>query len=939
MKQLLLNSKKKFKQGSKVLLAAFLLLSFLQMKAQTPSAAASDATAQQLSVGACAPNLAYNDATVNDPSATNCGSIVRDAWLWFDATSTKTSICFFNGSSRNAAIYVYTGMPGSLTEVACANDMGNGKNEMLILNSTSGTRYRLRIAKVGGGPQTLTGDVCVFNTPANDDCATAIALTVNSSCVSIQGTTQGATQSANAASCGGKSDDDVWYSFVATATDATIALTNASVGFNPVLDLRSGACNGTTITCSDVSNTNGNEIINATGLTIGQTYYLRVYGFAEASYSATGTFNICVTDLCAAIVSYNVTGGGSICQGSPGLAVGLSNSDLGFNYQLKLNGSNIGSPMAGTGSALSFGLQSTAGNYTVEASTLGTPACTFMMNGSVNIFVSTTPPYQYIGSVTASAATACNGSSFTATVQPVSGATEYIWSAPSGSSINGILLTGITTTVSSTSTTVSIITGNPQGAGYYIYVYAKNGCGQTSNTKATWVQGTLSTPPISSGNKSVCTSSNPTDVETYTVTAVTGADDYKWTVTTSSGTAANIVGSDTLSSVTIHYPTGFVSGSVSVIARMNCGYVSGSRSINISTSPAIPGAISGSEAICPASSSTYKIGLINGSASVTWSLPAGASLVSSGRNATHDTAVVQFPAPYSSGTICVTPYTSCGQAGITRCKSVYAAIPAVPSSVSGPLTGACNQIFQYSITPSNILYADQYEWSLNGNVVNGQTGNTANIALASGGTVCVRGINNSCVAPNNAGKQRCISVSAGPGNLGSIAGPSSVCQGQTYTFSVSPQAGLAYAWTVPSGCSIVINNGNSISVQWNITSGGVVNVTANNGCANSYTSVLNVSYSSCRIASNEKVISDTKLNAYPNPATDQVTVSFASSSKENSTIQLMDLTGRIIMNFKVQLEEGQNEISLNLAETAKGIYLLRLETDSQLEKTMKIIVK
>jgi len=65
--------------------------------------------------------------------------------------------------------------------------------------------------------------------------------------------------------------------------------------------------------------------------------------------------------------AYSVTGGGSYCAGGTGVAVGLSNSETGVNYQLKKDGSNVGSAVAGTGSALPFGNQTGAGTYTVEA--------------------------------------------------------------------------------------------------------------------------------------------------------------------------------------------------------------------------------------------------------------------------------------------------------------------------------------------------------------------------------------------------------------------------------------------------------------------------------------------------------------------------------------------------------------------------------------------
>jgi len=80
---------------------------------------------------------------------------------------------------------------------------------------------------------------------------------------------------------------------------------------------------------------------------------------------------------------YNVTGGGSFCSGGSGVAVGLSGSQTGVNYQLQLNGVNNGSAVAGTGSALSFGSKTVAGTYTVVATNVSTSATSAMTGSAV----------------------------------------------------------------------------------------------------------------------------------------------------------------------------------------------------------------------------------------------------------------------------------------------------------------------------------------------------------------------------------------------------------------------------------------------------------------------------------------------------------------------------------------------------------------------------
>ncbi|MBK9543741.1 MAG: hypothetical protein IPO49_15760 [Bacteroidetes bacterium] len=91
---------------------------------------------------------------------------------------------------------------------------------------------------------------------------------------------------------------------------------------------------------------------------------------------------------------FSMTGGGSYCSvPGTGVAVGLSGSEIGTNYQLLLDVfTPIGSPMIGNGTPLSFGLKTAVGSYTVAAIDVFT-GCSIYMSGSVN--VSATPATTY----------------------------------------------------------------------------------------------------------------------------------------------------------------------------------------------------------------------------------------------------------------------------------------------------------------------------------------------------------------------------------------------------------------------------------------------------------------------------------------------------------------------------------------------------------------
>lgn len=143
--------------------------------------------------------------------------------------------------------------------------------------------------------------------PANDDCDGAIALTVNgnANCGTVLNTTnENATGSAQAApACSGllQPYNDVWYSFTATASSQVLQITNADAGSNWWLTLGiavySGSCgNMAEIACEDYAYdyffSPDITPLTASGLTVGETYYVRVWT-EDYDEDPTATFSIC----------------------------------------------------------------------------------------------------------------------------------------------------------------------------------------------------------------------------------------------------------------------------------------------------------------------------------------------------------------------------------------------------------------------------------------------------------------------------------------------------------------------------------------------------------------------------------------------------------------------------------------------------------------------
>ena len=107
-----------------------------------------------------------------------------------------------------------------------------------------------------------------------------------------------------------------------------------------------------------------------------------VVTLSYANGSCFSTFTITVNPL---PVAYTVTGGGLYCTGPCTSCphVGLSNSQVGVNYQLYCGSTAVPPILAGTGGPLDFGTQCGPCVYTIKATNTAT-GCTNTMTGSVS---------------------------------------------------------------------------------------------------------------------------------------------------------------------------------------------------------------------------------------------------------------------------------------------------------------------------------------------------------------------------------------------------------------------------------------------------------------------------------------------------------------------------------------------------------------------------
>ena len=86
------------------------------------------------------------------------------------------------------------------------------------------------------------------------------------------------------------------------------------------------------------------------------------------------------------------------------------------------------------------------------------------------------------------------------------------------------------------------------------------------------------------------------------------------------------------------------------------------------------------------------------------------------------------------------------------------------------------------------------------------------------------------------------------------------------------------------------------------------------------------------LATNENA-AQSNISVYPNPVKDFLTVDFNTEKLDNSSYQLFDASGKIIIQGNVKSAKSQ----ISASSLATGMYILRITNAGKVVKTFKII--
>jgi hypothetical protein len=280
-----------------------------------PPAPANDLCADAVNV-TCGSTTAGTTLNATNENSVVCGisgvTAQNTPGVWYkfvgdgsDVTVTTCSSTITTGDSR---IAVYSGSCGTLTciggndDAQAAGCASNTLSSVVTFSSVVGTDYYILVYSytfaVGTNPINFELSVsCVAAcSPVtnNDDCATASPITVGTTATASDNLCSSPSLDVAYPTCGNQFGTyyDTWYSFNANAADMTVNLgnTTGTTGFA----LYSGTCGALTMVVGSCSTLEGT--VSVTGLTVGVTYYVRVF---STSPTARGSFNLTVSQTLA----------------------------------------------------------------------------------------------------------------------------------------------------------------------------------------------------------------------------------------------------------------------------------------------------------------------------------------------------------------------------------------------------------------------------------------------------------------------------------------------------------------------------------------------------------------------------------------------------------------------------------------------------------------
>lgn len=593
-----------------------------------------------------------------------------------------------------------------------------------------------------------------------------------------------------------------------TVTITTLPVTSAITGTTPVCPNAAGMIY--TVTNNPGDTYNWSVPAGAT-ITSGQGSNSITVTFGPAG----GTISCTESNTCGSgtAVNFNVvtsstpvtsaiTGTNPVCPNAVGMIYSVVNTP-GSTYNWTVPaGATITSGQGSNQITVSFGPAGGTISCT-ETNSCGTGAAV-----TINVTTSTTP---ITSAVTGTSPVCPNATGVVYSVVNTPGST-YNWTVPAGATITaGQGTNSITVNWGATGGSVSCTETNSCGTGAPVTFPV-----------------TITPPPATSaitGTSPVC--SGVTGL-TYSVTNTPGST-YNWTVPA----GAAITAGQGTNAITVNW--GATGGTISCTETNTCGSGAAVTFNVIVNAAPIASAITGTSPLCPGATGIIYSVSSNPGTTFTWTVPAGATLVS-GQGT--DSISVNWLA--TGGTISCTESNTCGSAAVVTMNVVMGALPhTAPITGSTPVCpNAAGIIYSVTNTPGST-----YNWTVpaGATITGGQGTNSITVTFGPGGGTVACTETTTC----GSGPAVTFNVTTSPIPVTSaITGNNPVCPNTAgVVYSVTNTPGSTYNWAVPAGATIVSGQGtNSITVNWG-PSAGTISCTETSSCGTGVPVTINVTNS------------------------------------------------------------------------------------------------
>ncbi|NDK57213.1 Ig-like domain-containing protein [Pontibacter fetidus] len=435
------------------------------------------------------------------------------------------------------------------------------------------------------------------------------------------------------------------------------------------------------------------------------------------------------------------------------------------------------------------------------------------------------------------------------------------------------------------------------------YKVTQNSC-EASATKTITVTSGVAAPGTITGNATTCAG---TTNLTYSINAVTNAQNYTWTV------PAGYTITDGQGTTSIKVTTGSTSGTITVKAANDCGESAAATiAVNITAQPVATITLQGASAFCEGEAAllkapagaNYSYQWLRNGTTISGATAADYSATTSG-NYTVQVSNGNCSRTSSQVSISVTP-TIRNNAIASGNLSVCSGKAGVELQAGVPTGGAGTYTYQWEQSTDGTSYTN----------IPGATSQNYTPAGLTATTWFRRKVTSGGCSHTSAS----VKLTLAEAPVVSLSAFTKMCTGDAaMTLSGGLPAGGTYAG--PGVTNGIFNAATAGAGTHIIT----YTYTDASGCAATASQTIVVE-TECAVTGVEDDEPPHKFEYFPNPAKDKLNIAVTLPEWTDLTIQLIDARGRIVLQKNYTMQVGTFAATILLEQKARGLYFLRVTT-------------